>query len=457
MAFTLEVIRGSTTYNISNGNPFSIDDGNMLGGASVRNIEESGPYQDGATHLSERLDPRTITLRINVQGASASALDGHRDTLMTIFKPVRGVPITLKLTRDDGGIRHIDTRRVGPLDIPLVKEHKPGNFHRAVVQLRAADPTYYNPTQGTANFAAAGDSWYTAGGSIPVMNVLAHAQFPAQGAAMGLSGSIAGPNPSYTIFFRSGSVAVGADHYAFRIASSDAFYTDATTYNVTLDGGGDFTVAGGTIMTSGTHNYYVIAAPTLNVYRDGALVAQDLSGASTDAFGISNAFWRASDGASNNPWPEVLPYAAVYNIALSSGQRAALNDVTTGGGAGTVANGTVVYTGDVDSYPVITIAGPLTSPIIVNTTTGDALDLTGAVLGSADIWTIDTRYGRKGITNQAGSSVMQYLSDDSNLATFRLVPAPLAAGGTNLFAVEGSSGGTATAIQMVYYTRYLSY
>src|SRR3990172_7540732 len=108
MAFTLEVIRGSTTYTIAD--PYTLEGAEGMGGASVRNIEESGPYQDGTTHLDERLDPRTITLRLNVHGASASALDGHRDTLMTMFKPVSGVPITLKITRDDGTIRQIDTR-----------------------------------------------------------------------------------------------------------------------------------------------------------------------------------------------------------------------------------------------------------------------------------------------------------------------------------------------------------
>ena len=118
MAYTIQIIRGATTYNINDGNPFRLENADDLGGASVRNIEERGPYQDGATHLDHRLEPDTFTLHINVVGATAAALDGHRDTLNAIFKPVVGVPIILKITRDDGAVRQVDTRRTGRLAIP---------------------------------------------------------------------------------------------------------------------------------------------------------------------------------------------------------------------------------------------------------------------------------------------------------------------------------------------------
>ena len=78
-------------------------------------------------------------------------------------------------------------------------------------------------------------------------------------------------------------------------------------------------------------------------------------------------------------------------------------------------------------------------------------------MGSADIWTVDTRYGRKSVLNLAGSSVANYLSSDSDLSTFRLVPAPLAAGGTNTITMGGSAQGTAANAAIRWFTRYISY
>lgn len=453
MAFTLEVIRGATTYNISNGNPFSIDHGDGIGGAAVRNIEESGPYQDGATHLSERLDPRTITLRINVQGASASALDGHRDTLMTIFKPVRRVPITLKLTRDDGTVRHIDTRRTGPLDIPLVKEHKPGHFHRGVVQLRAADPTWYDPDEEEVDFSfSAAPAWWTAGGSIPDANALLHVQSPSEGQAWGGAATIAAGSP-WTFIIRSGSMD-NTSRYAYQDGDFSLFGFRTSLPNYVAQGG-DFTLLGTIPLQAGTHNYFVVyGSGTMTVYR-GTVSVGTTTGTPIYALDSGDGKWR-SDYAGANVWDVALPYAALYNIALSGAQRSALH--ATLEGTITTAFGTaVVYTGDVDSYPVIQLRGPITNPVITNDVTGDTLYFSGGTLGSSDVWTIDTRYGRKSITNQAGSSVMQYLSDSSDLASFRLVPAPLAPGGTQTISAGGGSVGTATSFEIAYYTRYLSY
>ena len=469
MAYKVEVIRGATTYTLSDpGNaavPFSIEEAD-LGGASIRNIEESGPYQDGATHLDERLEPDTITLRINVVGSSASALDGHRDTLNAMFKPVRGVPITLKLTRDDGEIRHLDTRRTGKLAIPLIAQNRPGNLHRAVVQLRAADPTWYNPTAEEETFAAPVGDWWLAYSNIGTANVLEHVESPTQGQLWAYSGSVA-PGSAYTIMFRGalGTPVAGGGITTFEIRrNSDAatnYFRAATSFT-----GGYKAVMGlglqvsDAIMTAGTHDYFIISHGTaMSVYRDDTLVGTD-GGTSYGIPGTAagTARWRSE--YNDDPatyWPPALSYAAVYSIALDSNQRSALrSNIDDAGLSGSAYSAPVVYTGDVDSYPVITITGPMDNPVITNTTTGDVLDFTGGTVGSAEIWTIDTRYGRKSALFGT-TSVANYLSEDSDLSTFRLVPDPIAAGGTNTITVASTNAGTTATVVLSYYNRYLSF
>lgn len=473
MAFTVEVIRGSTTYTISDGAPFSIEMADLVGGASVRNIEESGPYQDGVTHLDDRLEPRTMTLKINVVANSASALDGYRDTLNTMFKPVKGVPIVLKLTRDDGAVRQIDTYRTGPLDIPLRAENRPGNLHRAVVQLRAPDPTYYNPTQQSENFLPPVGAWQLGYLTIGTANVLEYVESPGTAQAWTNTGSVTAGSP-FTVAFRSGSAALpgaGTVLYAFDILDAGPF---AQSNFQAFSNFGDplFAYAAGSVsdfaaadtMPLGTANYFVVNRGTsVALYRGTTLLDETVgvSNAGIPTAAVGTARWRSRyDGNATfyTLWPEELPYAAAYNIALNSTQLENLDGAMNGtANFGTAYSVDVVYAGDIDSYPIFTITGPVNDPVITNTTTGDVLDFTGGTVGSADIWTVDLRYGRKSAVNAAGSSVASFLSDASDLSTFRLVANPLAAGGTNTITVASSDAGTAGLVTLAYYNRYLSF
>lgn len=466
MAHKIEIIRGATTYVLNDpsdaSNPFSLEDGAGLGGASVRNIEERGPYQDGATHLTSRLEPSVMTLRIFVKGVTAAALDGHRDTLNKMFKPIEGVPIIVKYTRDDGAIRYQENQRTGPLEIPLVKEHRPGNLHKAVVQLRAADPTWYDPTQEEEDFLVPTD-WWLAYNTIGSANVLEHVENPTDGQLWANSGSVAAGSP-WTIFMRSTLANGTANQYAFdaRNAASLAgvsFEAGTALYAGGFRAANANNVVTGALMTAGTQSYFFTTSGTgLLIYRDTTLAGSHINSVSDPLPGSAagTARWRHEHAffVGAQPWPVALPYAAVYNIQLSESQRELLTNAVVIGSAYSAA---VVYTGDVDSRPVITITGQIANPVITNAATGDALDFTGGTVAAGDTWTIDTRYGRKSVLNAAGSSVANYLSDDSDLATFRLVPDPIATGGTNLITLSGSATGTAAAVSVAYYNRYLSY
>lgn len=114
----------------------------------------------------------------------------------------------------------------------------------------------------------------------------------------------------------------------------------------------------------------------------------------------------------------------------------------------------VTNNGDWESYPIITIIGPITSPMIANTTTSETLDFTGWTITSGTTITIDTRYGYKTVTDQTGTSHIDKLSSSSDLATFKIAAAPDAPSGVNTLTVNGSSGSSATKVVVQYNERY---
>lgn len=113
----------------------------------------------------------------------------------------------------------------------------------------------------------------------------------------------------------------------------------------------------------------------------------------------------------------------------------------------------VAYTGDVDTYPVITITGPITNPVIENETTGEALRLEYEI-SAGDAVTIDCRYGYKSVTLNGGARLV--LTDDSDLGTFHIAAAVDGSGSrTNTFRVAGigASAGV-TNVQIAWAVRY---
>jgi hypothetical protein len=126
-------------------------------------------------------------------------------------------------------------------------------------------------------------------------------------------------------------------------------------------------------------------------------------------------------------------------------------------GASTLdATASVTYAGDVDAYPtLIRITGPITDAVITNTTTGDKLDFTGTTIAAGDFYDIDCRYGNKTVVDSLGASQIADLTDDSDLATFRLVPSDTGqATRINTFSVTGSSVTAATNVELTFNTRF---
>lgn len=169
---------------------------------------------------------------------------------------------------------------------------------------------------------------------------------------------------------------------------------------------------------------------------------------------ITEIFDLAGSSGSNNGWP--IPWPIPWGIGTDT-----LNLVKQITYAGASRLGAI-------EFPVIRIIGPIINPIVINETTEEIIDLSdngGVNLADSSEWVeVDLadfpRRESKTITNQDGESADQYLTTDSDLATFHLAPAgellPSGAycNGINSIRVTGSGVDATTRVSLKYYDRY---
>ena len=456
MAFALDVIVGSLTYvqSLSDGNPFSLVSANGLSMAPLHRLTEHAPRQDGDTDQGYRLDPRTITLTLNINAATAAALDTARDLLSTIFTPHPGYSILLRVTRDDGEVRQIECQTTGPVDVPLVKEHHPGHLHRVVVQLRAANPVWYDPALYSLSYDQS--SWWLAGGTIGTASVLEHVTYPTARQAWAWAGTVA----NFTVAFRTKNP-IYVSRYAWfsTLASGEIQYVRTST-------AAEFSADGGVMYLKGrrgTVDYVnlmgMAAMPVSDAnyfYRRSGTVAAFYFGTTQMASWMGTIDLRGSVGAwrglsdAGQDWPFDLPMAAIYGTALNTAELTALDDAMSdaniiGGSA------TLTYVGNFPEYPTITLQGPLGSPKIVNITLGGTLDFTGSTINAGEAWTVDLK--QRTIYDNAGARI-DSPTGDAGLTGWYLGPTT---GGTNIIQATAGTAGTASNITLYYNNRYVSF
>lgn len=115
----------------------------------ITRITQRGPFQDGDTDIDYRLNPRIINLPIVIPGTSYGEMSSNRENLLQMFKPGNDTA-TLRQTMDPDNplpeyviSRSIDVKIAG-----ATMDSSSTDFNvRAVIQLRADDPTWYNTTQ----------------------------------------------------------------------------------------------------------------------------------------------------------------------------------------------------------------------------------------------------------------------------------------------------------------------
>jgi hypothetical protein len=111
---------------------------------------------------------------------------------------------------------------------------------------------------------------------------------------------------------------------------------------------------------------------------------------------------------------------------------------------------TIAYAGNWREFPYeIKIEGPITNAKVVNNTTSETLDFTGASLTAGQAWYIDLRYGYKTIEREDTTNAISSLTEDSDLATWHLQP------GNNEIQITGTGADPDTEITIAYYDRYI--
>lgn len=123
------------------------------------------------------------------------------------------------------------------------------------------------------------------------------------------------------------------------------------------------------------------------------------------------------------------------------------------GGTGSVQ---VEYGGTFDEFPLLTIAGPVADAYVENVTTGDIISFLGYTIAAGDVITIDLRYGHKSVFDANGTNRIDALTDDSDLATFRLVSKLEVEEGRNELFMSGLSLSAASLVTLTYFNRYIS-
>ena len=190
--------------------------------------------------------------------------------------------------------------------------------------------------------------------------------------------------------------------------------------------------------------------PPDRVYQWDCSVSIPPKFSSDDRIGFTQR--AVAELTAHNPFP-YDPEGVSVPFALSGGGTGFVVPVVTPFtfGASTLSVTSVIALPDIaaiDSFPIITLTGPINTPVITNNTTGDSLTFT-TNLGSGTVYTIDTRYGYKSVTDQLGAVKTGDLSNTSDLATFSLVP------GDNSITVTGTSATVATSISFQFYKYFL--
>lgn len=172
---TFELVRGVTTLDISDLINWHVVEFDGFGAPPIRRLTQRGPLQNGDTDVGFRLDARTMRIAVLARASTPAGFHADRETLLGMLRPGNDA---LKLRWTFAGKqRQIDCHLADGLS--LASGQMIANNFRDVFVLRASDPTWYDPSGGSVQFAqiGGGTPW-----AVPVV-------FPTNFGASNLSGS----------------------------------------------------------------------------------------------------------------------------------------------------------------------------------------------------------------------------------------------------------------------------
>jgi hypothetical protein len=152
---TIELVRGATVLDVTDLVTHHVITFDGFGMPPLRRLSERGPMQDGDTDIGFRLDPRTIRLQVQLYGLTNTGLHERRESLLGVLKPGAAAdPVKLRYTYPTGVTRQIDVHASGGMTFSA--ESRLRTYMSEVIELRASDPTWYDPTGASVQFAQTG-------------------------------------------------------------------------------------------------------------------------------------------------------------------------------------------------------------------------------------------------------------------------------------------------------------
>jgi hypothetical protein len=114
----------------------------------------------------------------------------------------------------------------------------------------------------------------------------------------------------------------------------------------------------------------------------------------------------------------------------------------------------IVYTGNWEAFPRITIVGPIGDPEIINISTGRRIALNYSI-ESGETVLISLRFGNKQVTSSQFGNIISTVDDLGGLAKFSLAPRGEVAGGINTILFNGSGITGVTSISIAHEPSYI--
>lgn len=144
-----QIIRGAQFVDITDLVNYGLVEFDGFGMPDVRRLTQRGPLQNGDTDVGFRLDPRIMRLAVIAYAGSEQGIIDKRAALLGLLRPGNG-GLILRWTYD-GVSKQIDCHYAGGMTLPSTDWRL--RHHRAVFELRAADPTWYMTDSTTITWA----------------------------------------------------------------------------------------------------------------------------------------------------------------------------------------------------------------------------------------------------------------------------------------------------------------
>lgn len=425
----LSVIVGSTTYSLTDGNPYSLESATGLGIAPVQRRMSDYIGAPGAIDYGYALSERIVTLALLFEADSDAQLDGYRNNLQRIFAPGTNAPLVLRVVRDDGEERRLDVVASGLGFLALDATHRPGHLHRCVVQLRAAEPTWYGGAGGTVTFGSQPPfEWYLASGSIDSSAVFSLGDWPNSTSdpvpfsfgtlspyevSMASRGQILNSGTDKYIFVMNGTAFGEPSFQLFKPASSGG----TLKYSMGTAGPYDMVIPTATII----HLVFSMGSTHIRAFLNGTMAIEAAHG-----YGLASV--RRSGGTI---LPDIMHVNTFLSrVAVYGGveveqdladilRESMMNDLYVNyNQSGTIS----APAGDDWLYPTVRMRGYIADPVLENVTTGRTISMVGATIPSNAVYTLSLAGSAIHMLDSGGTVQTFGLSDDSGIGDFAIQP-----------------------------------